>query len=90
MSEDTNDPRRPTNVQERDESPDLSASDVEALAPDPDLADDLGYETIELDVVHPDNGSGDVIVLPADEDLLKEDAFMVSDADSVCDVGEWR
>lgn len=89
MSENGDERNRSTNIQEQDVSPELSASELETLDADPDLDGDLGYELIELDVVRTTNGSGDVLLLPADEDLLKEDAFIVSDADTVCDVSDW-
>jgi len=89
MSENRDDGNSPTNVRERDDSPDPSASELKSLDADPDLDADLGYELIELDVVRTNNGSGDVLLLPADEDLLKEDAFVVADAETVCDVSDW-
>ena len=89
MSENRDEGNRSTNVREREADPSPTASDLETLDADPDLDADLGYEMIELDVVRTKNGSGDVLLLPADEDLLKEDAFIVSDTDTVCDVSDW-
>lgn len=54
---------------------------------DPDPAGDLGYELIDLDVIPTEtNGKSRVLVLPSDEELLREDAFIVADKDSVCDL----
>lgn len=58
--------------------------DVEA---DPDPATDLGYELVDLDVIHTEAGGRDqVLVLPSDEDMLREDAFVVVSRDSIRDL----
>jgi hypothetical protein len=54
----------------------------------PDPHDDLGYELVDLDVIHHDQGRRDqVLVLPADEDMLRDDAFLVADATDLVDLG---
>jgi hypothetical protein len=47
---------------------------------DPDPRDDLGYDLIDLDIL-PTNveGRSQILVLPTDEDLLRENAFIVAD-----------
>lgn len=51
---------------------------------DPDPSSDLGYEAVELDVISTNaDGSPRVLVLPTDEEMLAEDAFMIVDEDSV-------
>lgn len=58
---------------------------------DPDPIDDLGYEVVELDVIPTTtDGTARVLVLPTDEDLLAEDAFMVVDEADVRDIGTMR
>ena len=53
----------------------------------PDAHDDLDYELVDLDVIHHDPGQRDqILVLPADEDMLRDDAFLVADADDVLDL----
>lgn len=53
----------------------------------PDANEDLGYELVDLDVIHHDPGQRDqVLVLPADEDMLRDDAFLVADADDIVDL----
>lgn len=53
----------------------------------PDAHDDLGYELVDLDVIHHDPGQRDqVLVLPADEDMLRDDAFLVAEADDLVDL----
>lgn len=57
------------------------------VSQDPDPAVDLGYEAIDLDVI-PTNADGRerVLVLPTDEDLLRENAFIVASEGAVCDL----
>lgn len=65
-----------------------SRSDWERLAADPDPARDLDYELHDWDVVEANNTSGQLIFLPQDDALLKDDAFIVAEPESVCDVRE--
>lgn len=59
----------------------------EDVTQDPDPTEDLGYDLIDLDVIHTDNaGRPRVLLLPADEDMLREDAFLVAAEDDVCDL----
>jgi len=52
---------------------------------------DLGYDLIDLDVVRTTtNGRAQVLVLPADENLLREDAFLVADDEAVYDLETMR
>lgn len=49
--------------------------------------EDLGYDRIDLDVIQTETaGRPRVLVLPSDEDLLREDAFLVASEDSVCEL----
>ena len=58
---------------------------------DPDPIGDLGYDLIDLDVVRTTtNGRAQVLVLPADEDLLREDAFLVVDDAAIYDLESMR
>lgn len=53
---------------------------------DPSPAD-LGYDRIDLDVIETSaDGRPRALVLPRNEDLLREDAFLVVDAAGVCDL----
>jgi hypothetical protein len=59
------------------------------LPPNPDPLDDLGYDLVELDFIPTStSGSEEVLVLPTDEEMLREDAFVVADKDSVVDLAE--
>lgn len=51
---------------------------------DPDPADDLGYEAVELDMIGTNaNGNNRVLVLPTDEEMLADDAFVIVDEAAV-------
>lgn len=52
---------------------------------DPDPAGDLGYETVDLDLI-PTTAGGKprVLVLPTDEEQLKDEAFMIVSENAVC------
>lgn len=53
----------------------------------PSPSDDLEYDIIDLDIISTTtNGEPKVLVLPTDEDLLREDAFMIVTEDNVYDL----
>lgn len=54
----------------------MSRQDWEDLPANPDPREDLGYELSDLEAYETD---GDVVILPTDEDMLREDAFVVID-----------
>ncbi|WP_255198786.1 hypothetical protein [Halorarius litoreus] len=59
----------------------------EDVAPNPDLERDMGYEIRDWEAVSARAAGGDrLLFLPTDEDLLREEAFVVADTDVVCDV----
>jgi len=58
----------------------------QAVARDPEPTD-LGYDIADWEVVRArTDGRGHLMFLPENEDRLREEAFVVADADSVCDV----
>lgn len=68
---------------------DSVATAWESVPEDPDLAEDLGYLLLELEFISSATGDDQVIVLPKDESLLKEDAFLVTDASGIADLDQW-
>lgn len=60
----------------------------EQLASDPKLDEDLGYAFCEWDEFETLDGSGTVMFLPNDEEVLKKDAFVVVAEDSIVDLGK--
>lgn len=68
-----------------------SLPDWRELDADPDPERDLGYDLDEWEVVEArSRGEDHLMFLPSDEELLKEDAFIVAAPDIVYDVGEHR
>lgn len=58
------------------------------VSADPDPHEDLDYRMVELDVIGVE-GSDTVVVLPNEADMLKDDAFVVTSAEHVCDLDDW-
>ncbi|WP_132060428.1 hypothetical protein [Halorussus amylolyticus] len=51
--------------------------------------EDLGYALADWEVIRARNdGRGHLMFLPDNEDLLREEAFIVADACSVCNVAD--
>lgn len=64
-----------------------SSTDWWDVAEDPDPERDLDYELIDLDVIQTAvEDRHQVLVLPTDEDLLREDAFMVVEESAIRDL----
>jgi hypothetical protein len=73
-----------TSTDDEDEKADGNWWDV---GQNPDPNDDLGYELVDLDVIRHDPGRRDqVLVMPTDEEMLRDDAFLVADADALVDL----
>ena len=65
--------------------------DWENVPDDPDPADDLGYEDVELDLIPTTAaGSDRMLVLPTDEEILADDAFLIVDQLSVHELPTMR
>lgn len=56
--------------------------DWRSMPADPE-PDDLGYDPLELDITESSADGGHYVILPHDEDFLRDDAFIVADQDSV-------
>ena len=61
----------------------------DAVPDDPDPEEHLGYESMEVDTVTAEQ-YGQLLVLPSDESMLMEDAFIVTGEDEVADLGDWQ
>jgi len=59
--------------------------DWSSVPADPDLHADFGYELVELDIIEPDAGCGELIALPHEEEMHGEDAFIMATPSAVCD-----
>lgn len=68
-----------------------SQEDWEQLQMDPDPESDLGYESNDWEVLSvKSKGENRQLFLPADEDQLRDDAFIVADEMAVCNVDDCR
>jgi hypothetical protein len=85
MTED-NDSRAKTEPTEEQRADYTSRDEWEALSNTPAFTEQFGYEWTDLEVIPADDDGEKTIVLPANEDLLADDAFMVVGSDAVCDV----
>jgi hypothetical protein len=60
----------------------------ESVPRDPD-PEDLGYRTDDWEVIRAKkDGRGHLMFLPECEEMLRDEAFVVADAASVCDLDE--
>lgn len=60
------------------------------LPADPDPERDLKYDVRDWKVITTrTNGRRRLMFLPENEERLRDDAFVVADGQSVCDVEEW-
>ncbi|QSG05384.1 hypothetical protein [Halapricum desulfuricans] len=60
--------------------------DWESVSPDPDLEDDLGYELGDMDVIETNNGSGQILLLPPDEESIRDQSFIVAQESMLVDL----
>lgn len=61
----------------------------ENLHVDPDPRRDLGYEPLDLEVIESPTDDR-MIVLPVDEQMLREDMFVIVDEEAIQSADEWR
>lgn len=64
----------------------MSRQDWVRLPPNPDVNDDLDYELFDLEAYETDDDN--VLVIPQDEDMLRNDAFIVIAKEDVVTLGE--
>jgi hypothetical protein len=57
---------------------------------DPDLEENLGYELIAWEKINVVDDPDQVIFLPDSEEQLRDDAFIVSGENAVCDLTDKR
>lgn len=63
--------------------------DPEAMSPNPDLSEDLGYDLVDLDVITVDDPREQVLVMPKDEEMLHDDMFLVANPGALVDLVDW-
>lgn len=78
---------------ERDTSewtePPATRREWERVAADPDVRKDLGYDPMDLEVMDAGDRPDDLVVLPSDEEVLRDEAFIVVSEAAVRDLGDW-
>lgn len=62
----------------------------ERLPLDPDLERDLGYRLSDWEPITTANDDGQLVYLPSEEELLRQDAFIVVDRDDQIDLIDER
>lgn len=66
-------------------------SDWESLSADPDPKDDLGYDGSEWDVIRTTQKErSHLLFLPQEEQLLKQEAFVIATESAVVDIADHR
>lgn len=78
-------PRTPENEDTAMQRP-ATRDEWERLPSDPDLREDLGYELLDLEAHETQDGH--LLFLPRDEDMIREEAFIVVCKDVVTSFGE--
>jgi hypothetical protein len=69
------------------DGPAFTRAEWNDLTSDPDLSRDLDYRVSAWEQFRTLDGSNQMMFLPEDEELLREDAFLVVDEASVVDLG---
>jgi hypothetical protein len=64
---------------------DTESEEWDSVPADP-APDDLGYDLLELDITESSADGGHYVILPHDEDMLRDEAFIIADTDAVCDL----
>lgn len=72
------------------DEPEGAAFDWESVPADPDLEEDLGYRIGDMDVVETNNGSGQLLFLPWDEEMVHDASFIVAGPESVVNLLDER
>ena len=66
--------------------PPTSLSDLESLPTDPDLGRDLGYEIDNWERITSADRRNQLVFLPAEEEMLLQDAFIIVEEEDLCDL----
>jgi hypothetical protein len=61
----------------------------EKLASDPKWGENFGYDLCEWEEFSTLDDSDAIMFLPADENVLRDDSFVVADKEDVVDLGKW-
>jgi hypothetical protein len=68
-----------------------SHNEWESISADPDPRDDLGYVETEWDVIRTKRRrTSHLLFLPQEEQLLKQEAFVIATESAVVDIADYR
>jgi hypothetical protein len=67
-----------------------TAREWKSLPTHPDLESDLGYETIEWEVIKTPSHSDHHVYLPSDDSLLEDATFIVAGPEGRCNLADRR
>ena len=70
--------------------PPSSIEDLESVRVHPDPRADLGYETTDWERIAAADGSDQLVFLPAEEEMLLQDAFIIATDSDLRDLEETR
>jgi hypothetical protein len=67
----------------------FSRNDWESLPSNPDPGEDLDYRISDWESFHTADNTDQIIYMPDDESLLKEDAFIVAEEAVLCELDDY-
>ena len=68
----------------------LSETEWAEESVDPDPQQDLEYELCDWEVVTPSSESEQVVFLPEDTEMLRDEAFVIAGRESICSLDQRR
>jgi hypothetical protein len=66
----------------------FTRSQWEDIPSDPDIRADFGYEITRWETIDTATDSNQLIFMPQNEELIKDDAFIVANEEDLCDLGK--
>jgi hypothetical protein len=66
----------------------FTRSQWEDIPSDPDIRADFGYEVTRWETIDTATDSNQIIFMPQNEELIKDDAFIVANESDLCDLGK--
>lgn len=67
----------------------FTRSEWENLPSDPDVKQDFGYRVAAWETIETATDSSQVIFMPQNEELLRDDTFIVAEEEALCDLGRY-
>jgi len=80
---------RTDDTRSEDNTDHFTRKEWEKLASDPQSEENLGYKLCEWEEFRTLDDSDAIMFLPSDENVLRDDSFVVAEKDAVVDLGKW-